>query len=195
MEAPVTYLPDFLDSRYGAGEADNWFFRLWASLPWEHREGAPRREFWSNPYDFPYTYGTGEFARTYKAHPMTGLILRGAMMLNGSFTVKGFDCCFVNGYEHGREHLGWHADDSPEMDHDHPIAVISVGEEREIWFRRKGDQSGEAVEKLTLGNGSCVLMHAGMQREWQHRIPKSSKADCGPRISLTYRRLILNDQA
>jgi len=34
------------------------------------------------------------------------------------------------------------------------------------------------------------FMHAGMQRDWQHRIPKSSNADCGPRISLTYRKLV-----
>ena len=36
-----------------------------------------------------------------------------------------YNVCFLNRYDDQRNHLGWHADDSPEMDHDHPIAVVS----------------------------------------------------------------------
>jgi alkylated DNA repair dioxygenase AlkB len=184
MKAPVTYDPSFV----GRG-ADTLFDFMWRYLPWEQREGAPRRECWFNPYGQPYTYGTGEFARTYQAHPWAQMIDQIAEILNGTY-FAAFDCCFVNGYEHGRQHLGWHADDSPEMDLDHPIAIVSLGAPREIWFRPTGDKSGENVDKLLLGSGSVALMSAGMQREWQHRIPKSSVADCGPRLSLTYRRLV-----
>ena len=42
------------------------------------------------------------------------------------------------------------------------------------------------VERLGLGNGSAAVMARGMQRGWQHRIPKSDR-QVGPRISLTYR--------
>jgi hypothetical protein len=52
------------------------------------------------------------------------------------------------------------------------------------------EKVGEEPERLLLHHGSAAIMHAGMQRDWQHRIPKSAVADCGPRISLTYRRLI-----
>jgi alkylated DNA repair dioxygenase AlkB len=189
--------PDYIPQFMSKGVADKWMQRLWAELPWEQRDGAPRRECWFNPFDMPYTYGTGEFARTYEAHPLgltescsdMGKVLW--YLMNGISTAYGacFDCCFVNGYEHGRQHLGWHADDSPEMEHDHPIAVVSLGSEREIWFRPKGDNSGENVTKQLLGHGSLLVMPAGFQREYQHRIPKSSVADCGPRLSLTYRKL------
>jgi hypothetical protein len=177
--------------------ADSFMSYFWRHMPWEQREGAPRREAWFNPFDMPYTYGQGEFARTYEAHPLgltescsdSGKTLWRIMnAINQQYGAR-FDCCFVNGYEHGRQHLGWHADDSPEMEHDHPIAVVSLGSEREIWFRPKGDNSGENVHKTLLEHGSLLIMPRDFQRYYQHRIPKSSRADCGPRISLTYRKL------
>ncbi len=198
MSAPVTYDPNFLHH-----SADGMFAHLWTDLPWESREGAPRRECWLNPYGQPYTYGSGEHARTYEAHPLTGVaddaatVVGWVMQRLNAMHGASFDCCFVNGYAHGRQHLGWHADDSPEMDMDHPIAVVSLGAEREIWFRevfrvREDMRPGMAGphEAQLLHHGSLLLMHAGMQRTWQHRIPKSPVADCGPRLSLTFRRLV-----
>lgn len=187
--APVTYLAN------AVGTPDSIFTYLWDNLPWEQRE-APRRECWFNPYGQDYTYGTGEHARTYRSHPLAaflggaGEVVYHIMASLNDRTGSRYDCCFINGYEHGRQHLGWHSDDSPEMDADHPIATVSLGAEREIWFRPVGDKSGENVEKLMLGHGSAAIMAAGMQQTWQHRIPKSPKADCGPRLSLTYRRLV-----
>lgn len=170
----------------------------WQGLPWEQRDGAPRRECWFNPYGRDYTYGTGDYARTYKAHPMveTGpswLVIEIIRQLN-AVTGARYDCCFVNGYEHGRQHLGWHADDSPEMDGNHPIATVSLGAEREIWFRQTPMSQNANIlstEKRLLANGSAAIMHAGMQSSWQHRIPKSSVVDCGPRISFTCRKLVI----
>lgn len=117
-EAPVTYKPGYIMPKDVTVPGGFLFDMSWKSLPWEQREGAPRRECWFNPYGLPYTYGQGEFARTYQAHPMDRL----ERLLDGLNATEGttFDCCFINGYEHGRQHLGWHADDSPEMDHDHP---------------------------------------------------------------------------
>jgi alkylated DNA repair dioxygenase AlkB len=199
MNAPITYDPAFLLEH----QRGQYFRLLWESLPWERRDGAPRRECWLNPYGLPYTYGSGDHARTYEALPLFGWaeepnsLVWGIMQHINNDHGSSFDCCFINGYEHGRQHLGWHADDSPEMDHDHPIAVVSLGAEREIWFRNLQDcaishETGDEpyLGRQLLGDGSLLLMHAGMQREWQHRIPKSSVADCGPRISLTYRKLV-----
>lgn len=201
--APVTYDAAFLIEH----QRDEYFRLLWEGLPWENREGAPRRECWFNPYGMPYTYGSGEHARTYQAHELFGWsgepnsLVWGIMTHINNDHGTAFDCCFVNGYAHGRQHLGWHADDSPEMDMDHPIAVVSLGSEREIWFRQKPSNNALAGdmehsepaphETQLLGHGSLLLMHAGMQREWQHRIPKSPMGDaCGPRLSLTFRKLV-----
>lgn len=195
MKAPVIYRARFVY------EPTPNFKLLWNALPWEHRDGAPRRECWFNSYGQPYTYGTGEYARTYVAHDLSPTAEKSGWLvwevlnrLNGMFD-DNFDCCFVNGYEHGRQHLGWHSDDSPEMDMDHPIAVVSLGAEREIWFRERPNMlSGDGLDdihKMPLANGSVLLMKAGMQRDWQHRIPKSPRGeDCPPRLSLTFRRLV-----
>lgn len=95
-----------------------------------------------------------------------------------------YEVCFLNGYRDGKDQLGWHADDSPEMDDARPIGIISLGAEREIWFRANESKD---VTKLKLENGSLCLMNPGMQDTHQHRIPKSSLMTCGPRISLTFR--------
>jgi alkylated DNA repair dioxygenase AlkB len=195
VNAPITYE----DSEWLADATH--VDMLWDSMPWENREGAPRYEAWMNDYGLPYTYGSGDHARTYEPmprwHPMVDHI---RLVLNQSEGTS-YDCCFVNGYAHGRQHLGWHADDSPEMDHEHPIMVISFGAEREIWFRQRMEWK-EPLNRIAMSpgwyppegrllkNGSRLIMHAGMQRSWQHRIPKSPVADCGRRISLTYRKLV-----
>lgn len=207
MKAPVTYNPHLLLDH----QRSRYFDLLWEELPWEHRENAPRRECWLNPYGESYTYGSGEHARTYEAHPLLGWndneaisLVWGIMQHLNLDYGSSYDCCFVNGYAHGRQHLGWHSDDSPEMDMDHPIATVSLGAEREIWFRPKPIPVVPASQdfiaspaltleenKLSLANGSVAIMHAGMQRDWQHRIPKSPLGEqCPPRISLTFRRLV-----
>lgn len=187
MEAPVTYVREFISADH--------FESLWNCIPWV-RLDVPRRECWMNDYGLPYTYGSGDFSRTYESLerwiPFVSLIKD---MLNEVYESK-YDCCFINGYDSGKDHLGWHADDSPEMDHKHPIAVISLGAEREIWFRTSTDLiSGRKLYsepvRQSLESGSLLIMHSYMQETWQHRIPKSSVHNCGPRLSMTFRKLIL----
>lgn len=179
-ECPVSYAPNVFDQATNLDE-------IWTSMDWERRPDAPRFERWMNDYDLPYTYGRGDGARTYESNGWNHLCDGIRHILNIAHTAS-YDCCFVNGYQDGHDSLGWHADDSPEMDHEHPIAVVTFGAEREIWFRRKG-QKGETPYGVLLGNGSALLMRAGMQRDWEHRIPKHPE-ECGPRISLTFRKLV-----
>jgi alkylated DNA repair dioxygenase AlkB len=113
------------------------------------------------------------------------------------------DVCFLNGYKDGHDQLGWHSDDSPEMDDERPIVTVSLGAEREIWFRkippnrdkidvglRRGEvniiMASPEIEKLKLGHGSMAIMLPHMQETHQHRIPKHDR-ECGPRVSLTFR--------
>lgn len=94
------------------------------------------------------------------------------------------DVCFLNYYDNEKNHIGWHADDSPEMDNERPIVIISLGAEREFWTCPKNNK--ENVTKMILGNGSACVMLPHMQESFFHRIPKAG-FKCGPRISLTYR--------
>jgi len=189
MDVPITYLPNFI------GEPDKILAVLQNELEWERRGDTPRSEFYSNDVGEPYTYGNGAGRRTYLARPYHAEVLairkRLEEFVASSFVfhqpVKPvFEVCFLNRYLNQSDALGWHSDSSPEMDDDRPIATISLGVEREIWFRPNGKENLEKITKLKLGNGSMCLMHPGMQDTHQHRIPKAG-FQCGERISLTFR--------
>lgn len=178
MNAPITYVPNFVANPVAC------FEHLWAGMPWEKRPDAPRRECWMNDAMKSYTYGRGAGERTYHAQPWHPMVTAARSKLKLDHGVY-FEGCFTNGYDGPRDHLGWHADDSPTIDATRPIAIVSLGSARRIMFREKG---GEA-ESILLEPGSLLLMHAGMQQTHEHRIPKHS-ADCGPRVSMTFRGLV-----
>lgn len=80
--------------------------------------------------------------------------------------------------------MGWHTDDSPEMDYARPIVIVTLGAEREIWFAPNDRRTG--ITKLKLQSGSACVMAAGMQDTHVHRNPKAG-FECGPQSSLTFR--------
>lgn len=157
--------------------------KMWSTLAWERRGSTPRREYYVNPTGEPYAYGRGVGRRVYEASPMTEEIASIWSAVESRCGCR-FDACFLNGYDDGSDHLGWHADDSTEMDASRPIAVVSLGAVREIWF--KGIGASEFGAAQALGSGSLLTMEPGMQSTHWHRIPKSDRP-CGPRVSLTFR--------
>ncbi len=176
-----TYIPNFIKS------PDEVFNRLLNDLAWVRRDNTPRLEYYANKAEVPYTYGRGAGVREYL--PMPWHIDMDSMRESlEALSGCSYEVCFLNRYEDQRDHLGWHADDSPEMDDARPIAIISLGVEREIYFRPQNDR--ENITKLKLGHGSLCLMHAGMQDTHYHKIPKAGFT-CGQRISLTYRGYVL----
>jgi alkylated DNA repair dioxygenase AlkB len=177
MLAPVEYISNFVEN------PDNSFNLLKDELAWIRLEQVPRSEYYYNDIQKPYIYGKGKGMRKYLPMPGHSEIFKIREKLEKHTGFK-FEVCFLNRYLNQRDQLGWHSDDSPEMNDDVPIVTISLGVEREIWFRSK-DGSSE-IEKVKLEHGSCCIMAAGMQDTWQHRIPKAS-FQCGERISLTYR--------
>jgi alkylated DNA repair dioxygenase AlkB len=176
-QPPITYLENFID------EPSFVFDRLWNELNWERRGLTPRREYYANDVPVPYGYGKNAGYREYLPqiwHPDM-LAIREKLE---AFTGTKFEVCFVNGYEDQSDFLGAHADDSEEMDDSRPIAIISLGAAREIWFHPQTDKTD--LTKVKLGSGSLCLMHAGMQDTHFHRIPKAGFV-CGERLSLTFR--------
>lgn len=177
MEAPIEYIPGFV------ADPDRVFAALQRDLEWERRDTVPRCEYYCNDLPKPYTYGVGRGEREYMPRPYHADILAIRKAIEER-TKSVFEVCFLNRYLNQSDQLGWHADDSPEMDDTRPIAIVSFGVEREIWFRPVSKDG--TVHKLKLGHGSLCLMAPGMQDTWQHRIPKASFM-CGERISLTFR--------
>lgn len=156
---------------------------IWEGVAWERRGSTPRREYYVNPNGRAYAYGRGEGRRSYDPGPSIPAIdeiWKAAEAACGC----SFDVCFLNGYEDGSDQLGWHADDSAEMDPKRPIGIASLGAKREIWFRPIDAKDARAV--LALDSGSICSMKAGMQSKFYHRIPKAGHV-CGPRVSLTFR--------
>lgn len=177
MKAPVAYTAGFL------ADSNSVFETLWNGLEWERRGLTPRREYYCNEIAVPYAYGRGAGVREYLPKAWHPAITDVKTAIESALGTR-FEVCFLNGYEDARDYLGWHADNSPEMDDARPIAIVTVGAERAIEFRSVADRAD--VDKIVLGSGSLCVMSAGMQDTHEHRIPKCGFV-CGPRISMTFR--------
>jgi alkylated DNA repair dioxygenase AlkB len=179
LDAPITFVPGFL----GPETANETLAALLAEFPWERHTSnmygkvvaVPRMEVWVA--DHPYTYSR----RTYQPAPWTPTLVEIKNDIETALGTK-FNSVLLNRYESGSDSVGWHADDEPEMSQDHPIASLSLGAIRSFQIR-KGNGSVQTIE---LGHGSLLVMHAGMQKEWKHRVPKTKKPS-GIRINLTFR--------
>ena len=161
------------------------FNTLLTEVAWLNKE-APRDECFMSKDPLEYTYGKG-FTRTYNSLEFHPLVLDIMSKLNAEGGSE-YNVCFLNYYKSDKEHLGWHADDSPEMDPTHPIAVVSFGAERYIWIKDKEYKGNIPDEdKYLLEDGSLFIMPAGFQKDNLHKIPKHDRT-CGGRISLTFRK-------
>lgn len=185
-------------------------FAALKKLDWERRSDAPRSGYYCNDYNEPYTYGRGAGRRTYEPRYQTEAIwdVRHALEKQCGCV---FDTVFLNRYLNQSDHLGWHSDDSPEMDDARPVVSVSLGVEREIWIRPKpfskpvteakpwtadfelhATQELKQIRKFSLAHGSAFIMPPGFQDLYQHKIPKAS-FQCGERVSLTFRGYIRAD--
>ncbi len=101
-------------------------------------------------------------------------------------SVGNFNSVLLNLYRHGRDSMGWHADDEPELGIDPVIASISLGSNRRFVLRCK-DAKQDKLE-LEPEHGSLIVMSGDLQHHWQHHVPRTAhKVDA--RINLTFRRI------
>ena len=146
--------------------------------------GAPRDECFMSLTPLNYSYRQNV---SYESIEMTPIV-NSIMVLLNNVTNSEYDICFLNKYIDETKFLGWHSDDSPNMDKNHPIASVSFGASREIWIKAIGDKGDIPNEnKFLLENNSVFIMPALFQNDFLHRIPKVGNK-CEPRISLTFRK-------
>lgn len=160
------------------------------NLDWITKKSA-RHEYFMSEKEREYSYGNkGLGAEKYLSKEYSPMVAEIQKCLNFSLGTK-FNVCFLNKYDDQHQHLGWHSDDFEGMDKSEPIAVISVGAERQIWVKPKGQEKGAIPDnqKILLGNGSLFVMPEGYQDTHFHRIPKHDRP-CGHRISLTFRSFL-----
>ena len=97
-----------------------------------------------------------------------------------------FDSCLANLYRDGRDSMGYHSDDEPELGPRPVIASVSLGARRRFALRHR-----ETRERWTweLGAGDLLLMRDESQSDYAHAVPKAAR-DVGPRVNLTFRRFV-----
>jgi len=195
---PNPSLPEcaYLEKFLPPVEADAFFHEL-SGLPWEQhiipmygrRIPAPRLFQWMGipPQPKSYTGGTPTegslYGGTIKPIAWTPAALAIKEKVEAA-TGETFDSLNINLYRDNRDYVGWHVDKQDEGSWDAPITSVSLGAVRTFQIR----QGRGEIHSLPLAHGSLVVMPAGFQQRWLHRLAKTAKA-CGPRVNLTFRRI------
>ena len=99
--------------------------------------------------------------------------------------LSGYQFNFVvgNRYLTGKDSIGWHSDNFPQIGKRPAIASLSLGSTRKFKLRHK--DSGETVD-YHLESGSLLIMLPGCQEDWVHAVPKTARP-VGERINWTFR--------
>jgi alkylated DNA repair dioxygenase AlkB len=168
--------------------ADGWLAQLLREVPWkqEHisvygrRHPMPRLTCWMADPGCTYRYSGLENV----IEPWTPLAEEIRRHI-ATETGWSFNSLLLNLYRDGRDSMGWHADDEPELDPDAPIASLSLGACRTLRFRPRLPATA-AVVPLDLAHGDLLLMDPPTQRLWQHGLPRRLRV-CAPRLNLTFR--------
>ena len=99
-----------------------------------------------------------------------------------------FNSVLANAYRDGRDSMGWHADDEPELGANPVIASVSLGVPRQFRIRPQPPASQPPPSGLRLAHGSLLVMRGDFQHRWQHCVTRTAKP-VGLRINLTFRRI------
>lgn len=172
-----------------ASEADRLLGELRDSIPWEvHRirifgreVDSPRLSCWIGGQDATYVYSRTRF----EPHPWTP-----ALAALRDRVAKACDAPFnsvlANLYRDGRDSMGWHSDNEPELGARPVIASLSLGAVRRFRLKPRNESERAQVLGIELGHGSLLRMAGDTQRLYLHDLPKTNAA-VGPRINLTFR--------
>jgi len=95
-----------------------------------------------------------------------------------------FNSVLLNLYRNGKDAMGWHSDDEPELGLNPVIASVNLGATRRFMLRNKNDH--RLKYELELQHGSLLIMKGSLQHYWQHQVPKTAR-ELPSRINLTFR--------
>ncbi len=98
-------------------------------------------------------------------------------------TGAGFNRALVNYYRDGSDSVDWHGDNEPELGPEPLIASLSLGVERVFQLRHTLTKQRISIP---LPHGSLLMMGAGIQSYWHHRIAKVQGLR-EPRVNFTFR--------
>ena len=183
-QANLLFDPAFLT----AAEAETLFAQLTTEVAWEQRAirmfgqelPQPRLTAWHGDPAARYTYS----GLTWEPQPWTPALLDLCQRIAAA-TATPFNSVLLNYYRDGRDSMGWHSDDEPELGDAPAIASLSLGAMRRFRLRPRGGLAHLPLS-LDLPSGSLLLMRGPTQHHWQHALPKTARP-VGPRLNLTFR--------
>lgn len=170
-------------------EADALLAALLADPGWEiHRirmfgreVDSPRLSRWIGDPGAVYTYSRSRF----EPHPWPGPLAGLRHRLQDALGV-GFNSVLANRYRDGRDRMGWHSDDEPELGPRPVIASISLGATRRFALKPRGEGRRLALD---LPHGSLLVMAGATQSSYRHALPATARP-VGERVNLTFRRIL-----
>lgn len=174
----VTYRPAFDDTAY---------VELRAAIDWQQRSVTvygktypqPRLTRWYGPIGYTYS------GLAWPADPLPPVLRALAEKTSAAVGVE-LNSVLCNLYRDGRDCVSWHADDEEGMGA--TIASLSYGATRTFKLRPAGAGRSPRHTSYDLEHGSLLVMWPGVQRDWQHCIPRTARP-VGERINLTFRRV------
>lgn len=185
--ADIIFAREFIPTE----EADGMLQVLSSTVPWKQQA---IKMFGKSVMQPRLTCWMGDPGANYK---YSGLSLRPEhwtpelMMLKKlveDFAGHGFNSALLNFYRDGRDSMGWHRDNEPELGVNPVITSLSFGASREFRLRHYFDKS--LKKSFLLEHGSLLVMKGETQHFWEHSIPKVRKSQwlsTGPRVNITFR--------
>ena len=183
------HMPDsdisLIHSALGPAWADNAREALMTGVSWRtssfqmfgRRIQSPRLIAWEG--DHAYTYSRVTWPPAPWGATLSTIRDRVEELASASF-----NGVLLNLYRDGRDSMGWHSDDEPELGPQPVIASLSLGASRRFVFRARDNHAHKY--SLTLDHDSLLIMSGRTQAHWQHSLPKSTKS-VEARINLTFR--------
>ncbi len=181
--AIIEYYPNFFEE----AQAKLFFDKLYHEIPWQQdaitvfgkTHPQPRLTALFGNEGKPYSY-SNIVMQPHSWNPLLTFIKNEIEEECNEY----FTTVLLNLYRDGKDSNGWHADNEKELGRNPVIASVSFGSERS--FHLQHNSIPEAKLKITLGNGSLLLMKGETQHFWKHQISKTTK-EINPRINLTFR--------
>ena len=167
--------------------------RLWRCLrediAWEnHRirlfgreHASPRLSCWIGDPGTAYRYS----GTLFEPHPWPA-VLRPLRERLSTQLDRGFNSVLANLYRDGRDCMGWHSDNEPELGAAPVIASVSLGATRRFVLKHRVDPRHKLA--IELPHGSLLVMAGATQQHYRHALPRTAKA-VGERINLTFRHI------
>lgn len=166
----IDYIENFIDDSLVL------FDKLEKEIEWDERMKARLTASFGAAYNYSQI-----------TYPYTEMPPRIGDLCKKIATRHGFEPnnCLVNFYADGRARMGFHSDQTDILAENTGIAIISLGAQRNLKFRKIDDEN-QTLE-YQLKSGSLIYMTQEIQTAWQHSIPRAKSVEA--RMSLTFRKI------